>query len=315
MEKTNWVGVDTHQETLACYQNGKFKEFKTTPKDFKKALEWAGENAVWAIEGAYCFGKPFSSYLLDNGCKVYEVNPILTKSYRKTLSISGQKNDFGDAKVISLFANTANLQPVSLQTVKLKEKLTARELLVRQRADIFNSIKNLYAIRGEKLPFKRLNTQKAQKWLSNQEDTIIRSFGNILKEQNLAIKELEKEIDKLLPQKAVTLTELTGISTIRAAIIYTELKGKITTKASMASYTGVAPVENSSGKSLKHRNNKGGNRKLNSVFYQISLNQSVNDKKGKTYYEKKLSEGKTKRHARKCLARQLVNIVWKILKN
>jgi transposase len=77
----------------------------------------------------------------------------------------------------------------------------------------------------------------------------------------------------------------------------------------------IAPVENSSGKSLKHRNNKGGNRKLNSAFYQISRNQSINDEKGKAYYEKKLSEGKTKRHARKYLARQLINIIWKILKD
>lgn len=315
MEQKHWVGVDTHQDTIACYQNGKFKEFKTTSNGFKKALQWAGKDAAWAIEGAYCFGKPFSSYLLDNGCKVYEVNPILTKSYRKSLSICGQKNDYGDAKVISLFANNIKLQEVSLQTIKLKEKLTARELLVKQRVELINSIKNLYAIRGEMIPFNRLNTLKAQKWLSSQEDTIISSFGNIIKELNASIKELEKEIEEILPEKALKLTELTGISTLRAAVIYTELKDKINTKASMANYAGVAPVENSSGKSLKHRNNKGGNRKLNSVFYQISLNQSVNDEKGKAYFEKKCAEGKTKRHARKCLARQLVNIVWKILKD
>jgi|AGTN01.3.fsa_nt_gi Transposase and inactivated derivatives len=315
MEQKHWVGVDTHQNTIACYQNGRFKEFNTTVNGFKKALEWAGKDAIWAIEGAYCFGKPFSSYLLDNGCKVYEVNPILTKSYRKTLSVNGQKNDFGDAKVISLFASSVKLQIVSLQTIKLKEKLTARELLVKQRADIFNSIKSLYAIRGENLSLNRLNTQKAQNWLANQEDTIIKGFANILRELNTVIKELEKEIEKLLPEKALKLTTLTGISIIRAAVIYTELKGKITTRESMANYAGVAPVENSSGKTLKHRNNKGGNRKLNSVFYQISLNQSINDEKGKAYYLKKLSEGKSKRHARKCLARQLVNIVWKFLKD
>ncbi|EKE02133.1 MAG: hypothetical protein ACD_20C00420G0001 [uncultured bacterium] len=242
-------------------------------------------------------------------------NPILTKSYRKSLSICGQKNDYGDAKVISLFASSVKLQAVSLQTIKLKEKLTARELLVKQRVELINSIKNLYAIRGEKLPFNRLNTQKAQKWLSSQNDTIIKSYGSILKEQAVAIKLLENEIEELLPPKALKLTELTGVSSIRAAVIYTELKDKITTRESMASYAGVAPVENSSGKSLKHRNNKGGNRILNSVFYQISLNQSINDEIGRSYYEKKLKEGKSKRHARKCLARQLVNIIWKILKS
>ena len=63
MENTNWVGVDTHKDTLACYTGNKFKEFKTTPQGFEKALKWAGE-ANWAIEGAYCFGKPFANYLI-----------------------------------------------------------------------------------------------------------------------------------------------------------------------------------------------------------------------------------------------------------
>ena len=134
--ETNWVGVDTHKETLACYKNGKFKEFKTTQKDFEKALVWAGNDSKWAIEGAYCFGKPFVAYLIKNGSDVYEVNPLLTKTWRKTIAISKPKNDFGDAKVISLFANTANLNQVSLQTVYLKEKLTARRLLVKQKKPV-----------------------------------------------------------------------------------------------------------------------------------------------------------------------------------
>ena len=39
------------------------------------------------------------------------------------------------------------------------------------------------------------------------------------------------------------------------------------------------------------------------------------NEKAKIYYEKKLSEGKSPRHARKCLARQLTNIVFRTLKN
>ena len=38
------------------------------------------ENANWAIEGAYCFGKPFANYLIKNNCKVFEINPFITKS-------------------------------------------------------------------------------------------------------------------------------------------------------------------------------------------------------------------------------------------
>ena len=72
----NIVGVDTHKDTLACYCNGKFKEFKTTPAGFREALKWADSN-VWAIEGAYCFGQSFSIYLANNGNKVYDIYYLL----------------------------------------------------------------------------------------------------------------------------------------------------------------------------------------------------------------------------------------------
>ncbi len=53
MKQNNWVGVDCHKETLACYKNGNFKEFKTNQKGYESALKWAGSDAKWTIEGAY----------------------------------------------------------------------------------------------------------------------------------------------------------------------------------------------------------------------------------------------------------------------
>ncbi len=63
----------------------------------------------------------------------------------------------------------------------------------------------------------------------------------------------------------------------------------------------------------KKSNNKGGNRILNNVFYSLSIHQKRYNPIAKQYYEKKIQEGKVKRHARKCLERQLRNIVFKIL--
>jgi len=314
MNKSNVVGVDTHKDTLACYKQGDFKEFKTTSKGFEQALVWAG-NAKWAVEGAYCFGRPFSAFLIKNGHDVFEVNPLLTKTWRGVIAVSNPKNDFGDAKVISMFASTSDLQKVSLATVKLKEKLTARKLIVKQKTELTNHLKMLYLTRGETLPFKKLNTKKAMEWLLQQEDSVVRCNAKILNELNLALKTLDLEIEENLPQKAKKLKELKGISDIVAATIYTETKGKLISKEALASYCGVAPVEKSSGRSSRHQNNKSGNRILNSVFYRMSIMQSIYDEKGKAYYEKKLNEGKTKRHARKCLSRQLVNLVFKLLQD
>ena len=190
----NWVGVDTHKETLACFKNGKFKEFKTTEKGFNAAMQWAGDDSRWAIEGAYCFGKPFTAHLIRNGCEVYEVNPLLTSSWRKTINVSRPKNDYGDAKVISLFADNSNLQKVSLETIQLKEKITAREHFVKDRTRAINAIKMLFSTRGNSLPFKDLTTLKAGKWLSEQDDLVIRNYGKVLKDLTQAINELEREI-------------------------------------------------------------------------------------------------------------------------
>jgi len=312
MNKQNFVGVDTHKDTLACYKQGVFKEFKTTQKGFQDALHWAGK-AKWAVEGAYCFGRPFSAFLIKNGVDVYEVNPLLTKTWRGALAVSNPKNDYGDAKVISLFAETSNLQKVSLETIKLKEKITARESLIKQKTEITNSLKMLFLTRGETLSFKKFTTKKAIKWLDNNGDMIVKIKVKVLKEVLLGIEEIEKEIKKSLPKKAEKLKQLKGVSDITAAIIYTETKGKLYTAAKLASYAGVSPVEKSSGRTTRHRNNKAGNRQLNSVFYRLSIMQMRFDEKGKAYFEKKLSEGKSKRHARKCLSRQLVNLVFKLL--
>lgn len=312
-EKKSFVGVDCHKNSIACYVNGKFKEFRTDFKGYQKALEWAGNDVHWCIEGAYSYGLSFSTYLLASGCKVFEFNPLTTAKLRKVDSLAGSKNDYGDAKVISLFAHQLNLQTVSIETVKLKEKITARKLLVKQRTELTNNIKSTFVKRGQTLPFKCLYTQKAIKWLSSKEDILVSSFGKIINELTNSIKIFEKEIVELLPKKAEQLTQITGISTLTAAVIYTEMKGKTMTKAQFASYCGVAPVECSSGLMHKHRNNKRGNRQLNNVMYQISILQSRFDEKGSEYFNKKLAEGKTKRHARKCLSRQLCNLVWKTL--
>jgi transposase len=97
-----------------------------------------------------------------------------------------------------------------------------------------------------------------------------------------------------LPEKAQKLKQLKGVSNLTAAIIYTETKGKVVSVAALSNYAGIAPVDKSSGKTTRHRNNKSGNRKLNSVFYRMSMHQSIYDEEGKKYYEKKLKEGKTK---------------------
>lgn len=315
-QEMHYVGVDCHKDTIACYFNGKFKEFKTDFKGFTKALEWVKKfdpNSAWAIEGAYSYGLTLSKFLLSSGCKVYEFNALVTAKARKVLSVSGEKNDFGDAKIISIFAKQVKLQEVSLKTIELKRLISNRRLIVKQRTEIILSIKSYCLKEGIILPFNSLTTKKAVNWLLNQEDFNLKQMAKNLQIQTETIKEFEDKIEQNTPEKAKKLKELTGIDTLTASIFYTETKDKKMTKAQFASYCGVAPVECSSGLSSRHRNNKRGNRTLNSLLYSISIFQSRFDAEGSKYFQKKMAEGKSKKLARKHLARQVSNLIWKIL--
>jgi|GEM_PF-1931271 len=311
---SNIVGVDTHKETLACWCNGRFKEFPTTLKGFVDALKFF-PNCIWAIEGSYCFGLAFSSFLISQGCKVYEVNPKLTKAWRGALAVTEPKNDYGDAKVISMYAKPEKLQTVTIEFLKLKELMTERRFVVKERTRLINNIKMLSFSRGKKLPFNDLTTQKALKWLINNEDIILKNQGKVLQSVVETISEYDKELEKEMPEKAEKLTVLKGISAVRAVEIFVEIKGKVMSESQLANYAGIAPVPDSSGKKNRHKNNRMGNRRLNSIFYALSIMQVRYDDDAKKYYQKKISQGCTPRRARKAVQRQLCRIIYNLLKD
>ena len=111
-----------------------------------------------------------------------------------------------------------------------------------------------------------------------------------------------------------------GIDTITAANLIAEIGdiSKFSTAAKLARYSGVAPVTYASGKTDVQFSNQRGNRTLNSIFYKLAVAVTMTAGKNKRiinpffydYYNKKLSEGKTKRQALKCVQRRLVNIIW-----
>jgi len=71
-----------------------------------------------------------------------------------------------------------------------------------------------------------------------------------------------------------------------------------------------------SGKRKRHIKTRSGNRRLNRALYQIVLTQISNQgiEKARTYFQKKVDEGKSKKHALTCLKRQIINIIWSMLK-
>jgi len=81
--------------------------------------------------------------------------------------------------------------------------------------------------------------------------------------------------------------------------------------AQRAAYAGVAPPEASSAERVRHRVNRGGNRRLNAIPYRIAVTQARCSPQAQVYLERGMHEGKTRREALRALKRYLVRAIWR----
>ncbi len=77
----------------------------------------------------------------------------------------------------------------------------------------------------------------------------------------------------------------------------------------------ISPREKSSAKTKRHVKNPDGNRKLNHAFYLTAMVQLRWSQRAREYFDKKVKEGKTKKHALKCLMKRVACIVYGMLKS
>jgi transposase len=78
-------------------------------------------------------------------------------------------------------------------------------------------------------------------------------------------------------------------------------------------YNGTAPIEASSGPRSRHRLNPRGNPKLNHALHLAALTQVRHDTPGRTYHQRKIAEGKSKKEALRALKRRISDAVWRQL--
>ena len=139
------------------------------------------------------------------------------------------------------------------------------------------------------------------------------------------IDNIEAQLERFLIHFDYPLTTMKGIDTITACRLIAEIGDveRFSSPAALARYAGIAPATHSSGGSSVEFASKRGNRQLNSIFYQIALGMIATRGKNNIainpffydYFHRKLSEGKTKKQALKCVKRRLVNIIWGIMKH
>ena len=326
------IGIDSHKDTLsACLVDhlGTALEYRTidnTPAGHRQLVDWAQTtNATRvAIEGSGTYGRPVAIAALTAGLDVREVPPQLTARLRRR-GRTQTKTDQVDALVIARVAladHTLAVPPFWEDTEDLRLTVSYRRELVEDRTAQAN---RLHADLGKLHPgyhhtIPRLTTRKsldvAMKLLwrdTTCHGRIAKQRIRRLRQLDTQIKELTTQITQLVAQTGTRLLDIRGVGVLVAATILSEVGNphRYTTKAKFAMANGTAPIEASSGRTTRHRLNRGGNRQLNRAIHTAALTQIARpDSEGRRYYQKLKTRGKTHREALRVLKRRISDRIW-----
>lgn len=126
------------------------------------------------------------------------------------------------------------------------------------------------------------------------------------------IADLDDDLRPLVEQTAPTLLGLFGVGLdVAGALLATvgDNPDRLASEAAFAHLCGVAPIPASSGKTQRHRLNRGGDRTANNALYRIVMSRLRYDDRTQTYVQKRTAEGRTKKEIIRCLKRYIAREV------
>ena len=124
---------------------------------------------------------------------------------------------------------------------------------------------------------------------------------------------LHDELTQLVKATAPSLLGLPGVGVHTAALLLIaagDNAERITSEAAFAHLCGVAPIHASSGKTVRHRLNRGGNRQANHALWRIVFTRMGSDARTRVYVERRLAEGRSKPEIMRVLKRYVAREVY-----
>ena len=342
-----FVGIDVHKDTHTAVGISPYGEklFEITVGNYKndfenltnKVEEMKGTlSPFFGLEDVRGYGERLSKYLYQK-YPVYHVPSILVDRQRQNATHPEKSDSLdasGVAKVMMTSIDSLLAYTISEESVKakqLKEISIDREDLVLERTRLKNQVHTLLYriynteyVKVYKDPFSlkalthwRNAKPKCDLYLLKTMKRKVRRLLDIHEE----VSDLEKDMEKLLADN-YTIQTASGCGVVLASTIIGEIGdigdiNRFTSPGALSKYAGCSPKERSSGKKVRHVKSRSGNRRLNCAFHRMALSQisRMGNDKAKAYFKRKISEGKSKSQALVCLRRQMVNIVWMMMKH
>jgi transposase len=295
-------------------------------------LAWAvtlGDDRLWAVEDCRHVTGALERELVSAGERLVRVPPKLTAPERR----AGRKRG-KSAAIDALAAARAALREPDLDRPRPgEERFRELKLLVVHRDDLvderrrcqqrlrwhLHQLDPTLTVPAGALD-RAVQLDRVGRWLARREQTvqvrIARDLVDRCRSLGRAISELERELATLTARTAPALLELPGCGALTAAKLLCEIGPieRFRTDAQLARHGGVAPLEASSGRSRRHRLDRGGNRQLNCALHRMAVTQARMHPPAHAYLERKHAEGKSRREALRCLKRQLARVVFNTLR-
>jgi len=130
-----------------------------------------------------------------------------------------------------------------------------------------------------------------------------------------ALKANQKLLQAIVDEIAPGLTDRRGLGPVTAAqaIVSFSHPRRCRNNAAFAALAGTSPLEASSGRTVRHRLNRGDDRALNSTIHAIAMVRMRTCSKTQTYVARRTAEGKTSREIRGCLKRYIARQLYRTL--
>jgi transposase len=322
------IGVDIHKAVHAAVAvNGlgaRLAEIfiPVSSKGYRDLEAWAsalGNVRVFGIEGTGSYGAGLTRSLLERGHRVVEVN----RPSRQQRYLHG-KSDTLDAEAAArtVLAGQANACPkAGTGAVEMIRHLKiARDTAVKARTQAMVTLKTLIinalaslresleSITGKIALIRHVAAFRPGPMTSTLASvkTAMRSLAQRWLALNAEVKGLDGHLLELTNACAPKLVEAHGIASGTAAdllILVGDNPERIRSDAAFAKLCGVCPLPASSGKTNRHRLNRGGNRQANAAIYRVVIVRMRSHPPTLDYVRRRIAEGKTKKDIIRCLKR------------
>jgi transposase len=143
----------------------------------------------------------------------------------------------------------------------------------------------------------------------------IRRLALALREFSRTLKANRAQLQTVVNELAPRLTDRRGIGPITAAqaIVSFSHPGRCRNDAAFAALAGTSPLQASSGRTTRHRLNRGGDRALNRAIHTIATTRMRSCPMTQAYVTRRTAEGKTTPEIRRCLKRYIARELYRTL--